>query len=118
MAAKKATENTSAISTKNLPKSKVEKPVLGNIESGAIGTTVPKKVASKTTKKAVAKTAESKPVDADKVAIFSTRNVSWDGVGKVYRGYNIVSQAEADKWLTRNHTRIASPEEVAEEFGV
>jgi hypothetical protein len=34
-------------------------------------------------------------------------------VGEVVRGYNIVSEAAAEKWLTRNHTRIATPEEVA-----
>ena len=52
------------------------------------------------------------------VAIHSTKNVVWPGVGEVVRGYNIVSEQEAAKWLTRNHIRVATPEEVAEEFGV
>jgi hypothetical protein len=52
----------------------------------------------------------------NKVAIFSTSNVSWPGVGKVGKGYNILPQAAADKWLTRNHTRLATPEEVKREL--
>jgi dsRNA-specific ribonuclease len=52
------------------------------------------------------------------VAIHSTRNVTWEGVGKVYIGYNIVTPENADKWLTRNHTRLATPQEVAKEFGL
>lgn len=118
MATKKAKENTDAISTKSFARSTVEKPVLGNIESGAIGTTAPKKVASKSTKKPAAKPAAKKAEDANRTALFSTKNVSWEGVGKVYRGYNIVTKEEADKWLTRSHVRLATPEEVAEEFGV
>lgn len=51
------------------------------------------------------------------VAIHSTKNVVWEGVGKVEKGYNIVSKAEADKWLTRSHIRLATPEEVAREYG-
>jgi len=51
------------------------------------------------------------------VAIYSDRNVSWVGVGKISRGYNIVTPEQAEKWLTRNHVREATPEEVASEFG-
>ena len=53
----------------------------------------------------------------DKVAIHSTKNVRWPEVGSVSRGYNIVTQAQADKWLTRSHVRIATPEEVKKAFG-
>jgi len=52
------------------------------------------------------------------VAIHSTKNVNWEGVGKVKKGYNIVKKAEADKWLTRGHIRLATPEEIAIEYGV
>jgi hypothetical protein len=52
------------------------------------------------------------------VAIHSTKNVSWDGVGKVSKGYNIVSKAQADQWLTRKHVRLATPEEIAQEYGI
>lgn len=51
------------------------------------------------------------------VALFSTRNVFWQGVGKVNFGYNIVSRDAADQWLTRNHVREATPQEVLKEFG-
>jgi hypothetical protein len=55
--------------------------------------------------------------EVEKVAIYSTKNVTWNGVGKVYRGYNIVTKEVADQWLTRSHIRIATPAEVAQEFG-
>jgi DNA-binding protein H-NS len=51
------------------------------------------------------------------VAIYSDRNVSWVGVGKITKGYNIVTPEQAEQWLTRNHVREATPEEVASEFG-
>jgi hypothetical protein len=62
----------------------------------------------------------SKPKDfreKDTVAVYSTRNVNWSGVGQVSKGYNIVTKQAADKWVTRNHIRIATPEEVARDFG-
>ena len=52
------------------------------------------------------------------VAIYSTKNVVWEGVGKVSKGYNIVTKAQAEKWLTIKHVRLATPEEVAQEFGL
>lgn len=55
--------------------------------------------------------------NSNKVAIYSTRNVYWSGVGKVSKGYNIVTQEKADKWLTRDHTRLATKEELVKEFG-
>lgn len=71
---------------------------------GSSGANKKDKVAPKTTK------------EVDKVAVYSTRNVTWNGVGKVYRGYNIVTKDEAEQWLKRDHIRIATPEEVAKEF--
>jgi hypothetical protein len=88
-----------------------KKGALGPIDSGAIGTL---KVTAK--EKAVK---ETKPeVKADMVAVFSTKNVSWSEVGDISKGYNILSKSQADKWLTRGHVRLATPEEVAEEYGV
>jgi len=55
--------------------------------------------------------------DTNKVAIYSTKNVRWEEVGSISRGYNIVTKAQADKWLTRSHVRIATPEEVKKAFG-
>jgi hypothetical protein len=59
---------------------------------------------------------KSKP-KVEKVAIHSTKNVTWGPVGKVYKGYNLVTPDQAKMWLTRDHTRTATPEEVAREFG-
>jgi len=55
--------------------------------------------------------------ESEKVAIYSTKNVSWPGVGKVLKGYNIVTSGNAKKWLERSHVRTATPQEVAKEFG-
>ena len=55
--------------------------------------------------------------EKETVAIHSSKNVSWPGVGKVLKGYNIVTKANAKKWLERSHVRIATPEEVARSFG-
>lgn len=96
----------------DLPKEKVEKvSAIGDV-NGAIGST------SAERKKAPKKPAKKKEEPKDEtVAVFSTKNVTWSGVGKVYRGYNIVSKEAAEKWLERSHIRLATPDEVAEEFG-
>jgi hypothetical protein len=83
---------------------------LGSVADGVIGATTAPKAPEK---KKSSKAAEVK----EKVAIYSTKNVSWSEVGKVYRGYNIVEKDAAEKWLTRSHIRTATPEEVAKEFG-
>ena len=83
---------------------------LGAVANGVIGAT--------TTPKAPKKKPQAKPEkDAKIVAIISTKNVSWIGVGKVSKGINIVSQKEADEWMTRDHITLVSAEEVAKEFG-
>jgi hypothetical protein len=83
---------------------------LGSVAEGVIGaTTAPVEPAKKKSEKA-------KKVK-ETVAIYSTRNVTWSEVGKVYNGYNIVDKDAAEKWLTRSHIRLATPEEVAKEFG-
>ncbi len=107
-----AEEPKNVISSGSQRKAKLAEEAEGitSVANGVIGTgTV------KAKPKAAAKKQEA--VVEEKVAIHSTKNVTWTGVGKVYRGYNIVTKAAADKWLTRNHTRLATPEEVAKEFG-
>lgn len=74
-------------------------------------------VASSTASTKASKKSASEEDKPEKVAIHSSKNVTWNGVGKVYRGYNIVSKDAAEKWLTRSHVRLATPEEVAKEFG-
>jgi hypothetical protein len=54
---------------------------------------------------------------AEKVALHSTKSVRWEEVGSISKGYNIVTKAQANKWLTRGHVRIATPEEVQKAFG-
>lgn len=54
----------------------------------------------------------------EKIAIYSTKNVLWQNVGEIKKGFNFMSKETADVWLTRNHVRLATPEEVAEEYGV
>ena len=83
---------------------------VGPIETGAIGVT--KSTPKKKTVKAAPKT-ERKVT----VAVHSTRNVVWENVGKIAKGYNILPKAEAEKWLTRSHVREATPEEIAREYG-
>jgi hypothetical protein len=87
-----------------------EEPVqaLGFTETGAIGS-----MAADGPKK---KVKQEKNL-GDKVAIYSTKNVNWSEVGSVSRGYNIVTQAQADRWLTRSHVRTATPEEVKKVLG-
>jgi len=88
-----------------------KKTKVDNLENDVIGSS---KASTSTKKKQIAE----QPLGDNKVAIFSTKNVTWSGVGKVYRGYNIVSADAAEKWATRSHVRIATPEEVAREYGV
>lgn len=88
-----------------------EEPVqsLGFTETGAIGS-----MAADGPKKDI------KPAKdlGDKVAIYSTGNVRWEEAGgAIYKGVNIVTKDQADKWLTRSHVRIATPEEVQKVVG-
>jgi hypothetical protein len=65
------------------------------------------------------KPAKTEKKSAEKtVALLSTRNVSWNGVGSVEVGYNIVTAEQAEKWLTRNHITVATPEDVAKGYGL
>jgi len=92
------------------PKLEKEVQAIGLI-NGAIGIT---KLVQKDKKQEIVKKEKKEKT----VAIHSTRNVTWNGVGKVYRGYNIVDEETAEKWLTREHIRIATPSEVAAEYGL
>jgi len=83
---------------------------LGSVADGVIGASTAPKAPEKNKSLKAAKVKET-------VALYSTKNVSWSEVGKVYRGYNIVDKDAAAKWLTRSHIRTATPEEVAKEFG-
>lgn len=81
---------------------------LGFTKTGAIGS-----MAADGPKKTIKPAAEL----SDKVAIHSTKSVRWEEVGSISKGYNIVTKAQADKWLTRSHVRIATPDEIQKAFG-
>jgi len=87
------------------------KPALAPVENGAIGTGTAKPVVKQAAPKKVA--AEDKE---ETVALHSTKNVVWQGVGKVNRGVNIVSKTAAEQWTTRSHITVLTPEQVAKEF--
>jgi len=53
-----------------------------------------------------------------KTAVFSDKNILVEGLGKINKGYNIFPKDVAKSWLKRNYVRLATPEEVAEEYGV
>jgi len=88
-----------------------KKAAIGSVDNGAIGTT-------KIDNKKKADQPSEPRIKADMVAVFSTRNVLWQGIGSISKGYNIFSKSEADKWLTRGHVRLATPQEVAQEYGL
>jgi hypothetical protein len=87
-----------------------EEPVqaLGFTETGAIGS-----MAADGPKAVITQSVDL----SEKVALHSTKSIRWEEVGSLSKGYNIVTKAQADKWLTRGHVRIASPEEVQKAFG-
>lgn len=101
-----------AITTASLSRSSAETAQsIGSVVNGVIG------VEQKPKTKKKSSPSSSNEVKKETVAIHSSRNVTWSGVGKVYIGYNIVDKDAADKWLSRSHCRPATPEEVAKEFG-
>jgi len=106
-----AQESTDAITTSDFSRSNSDTVQgIGSVANGVIGVAETPRTPKKTVSAAPKKSNKT-------VAIHSTKNVSWSGVGKVYRGYNIVTPEQSEKWLTRNHIRLATPEEVAKEFG-
>lgn len=70
-----------------------------------------------TTTKTKAKPAKQEKV-IDRAAVYSTRNVHWDGVGDLKTGYNIVTIEQAALWLEKHSqvVREATPEEIAREL--
>jgi hypothetical protein len=56
--------------------------------------------------------------DYDKVAVHSPKNLFMYGLGKLDKGYTILSKEVAEKWLEASSVvRIAEPEEVARHYG-
>jgi hypothetical protein len=59
-------------------------------------------------------------VKSDLVCLFvQNASIYEESLGKLNRGYNVVSKKDADVWVTKfPKIRVTSPEEVAEIFGV
>ena len=53
----------------------------------------------------------------EKVAVFSEKNIFWNQVGTLEKGYNIVTKEASEKWVTHKAVRSATPEEVASYYG-
>lgn len=93
------------------PEPAEEEPALVPVEDGVIG-------AGKVKKKAAA--TKAKQPEAEKtetVALFSSRNLVWQGIGKLVKGYNLVGKDAAEKWLTLDSVREVKPEEVKANLG-
>jgi hypothetical protein len=58
----------------------------------------------------------AEPKKKETVALYSSKNVMWEGVGEVKRGYNFVTPEQAAFWQQRIHIRLATPEEIKEAF--
>lgn len=93
-----------------LPEEEGEGPGLAPVANGTIGST---------TVKAKKKVEPVVKVDKEEelVAVFSQKNLHWvENGGALKKGYNIVKKARADKWITLDGVRLATPEEVASAF--
>jgi hypothetical protein len=98
-----AVEEGNAVIT--VPKKKAKpKASVGSVVNDTIGDTIEKEGPKKEEPR------------KQKVALYSSRNVFWEGVGEVQRGYNFVTPEQAERWVTRIHIRIATPEEIKEVF--
>jgi hypothetical protein len=80
---------------------------------------VPRKdvVEVKETKQAKTRKKVALEIPTDKMALYSERNLHWNGVGALVKGYNIVTKEDSVKWLTHKAVREASPKEVARHYG-
>lgn len=81
-------------------------PAITAVDGGVIGTG---KVAKKAAAPKVAKPASNVE---EKVALLASRSVHWLGLGKLQKGYNIVSKQDAEQWVTLPTVRLATPEEI------
>lgn len=91
----------------------------GGKKTGAVTTTANGAIGSGPADKSPkVKATEPKETKLKTVALFSTRNVLVEGIGKITKGYNIVDEDKAEQWLKRDHVRTATPKEVAEEYGI
>lgn len=64
----------------------------------------------------VADVKDAGKVDEGKEIVYSEGNLYWDGVGRLEVGYNLVSKAAAEKWLSLKKVRSATIEEVKDHY--
>lgn len=53
---------------------------------------------------------------SEKIAVYSERNLYWDAIGNLSRGYSFIDREEAEKWLQLKGVRVATPQEVSTHF--
>ena len=92
------------------------------VEKSAPKKTTPKKTTTKKTTTASTKKETSKPKEDPKptqVAVYSSGKLAHPALGRLDKGYNIVTPAQADEWMKiSNKVRMATPEEVAAAYEV
>jgi len=97
----------------------VNKTIKENQEEAKQQKTATKKT---TTKKTTTSSTKTKPKEDPKptqVAVYSSGKIAHPALGRLDKGYNIVTPAQADEWMKlSNKVRMATPEEVAAAYEV
>lgn len=68
---------------------------------------------SKAADKAFNKLIDTEKRQPEKVALWSNKNIRWEEVGTLKKGYNIVHKEASKRWLTKEGIRTATPDEIA-----
>lgn len=97
----------------------VNKTIKENQEEAKQQKTAAKKT---TTKKTTTSSTKTKPKEDPKptqVAVYSSGKLAHPALGRLDKGYNILTPAQADEWIKlSNKVRMATPEEVAAAYEV
>ena len=89
----------------------------GGKKKSNVVTSVNNTITSNAADKASTDNADISPVLRNKVAVYASKNTYVSGLGKIYKGYNILTPDMASEWISRNYVRLATPEEIIREFG-
>ena len=107
-----APETTDAIKSSETPKEKrIPKAATKSDDNGVVTTRTADQFKDKVFDK-------TPVIGKEKMAIHSEKNMAWMGIGRITKGYNIVTREASEKWLTRKGIREATPEEVATYYGL
>lgn len=63
------------------------------------------------------KIVETEKDNNEAVAVYCQKNLFWNGLGELKKGYNIVTKEASERWITHRAVRIATPSEVASYYG-